>query len=174
MGDVFSFLVQSTGAGLMSSGGAAKLGQDIVIAGLLIQIASFGLFIAIVVVFNVRYRQYNNTSMAHGGRRSRLPDEVGDSQARDIPWSEMLWILYAISALIMVRSIFRIVEYAMGSDGYVLQHEWTLYVFDSCLMSLTMVIFYLRCPSKIGTTSHLQESSVLHVHHNGNNQKQGT
>lgn len=58
-------------------------------------------------------------------------------------------MLYAVSGLIMIRSIFCVVEYLMGNEGYPLSHEWTLYIFDSVLMLLVTVIFYLRYPSKL-------------------------
>lgn len=58
-------------------------------------------------------------------------------------------MLYAISALIMVRSIFRVVEYLMGQTGYPLKHEWTLYIFDSILMFAVTVIFYFRYPNEL-------------------------
>jgi RTA1 like protein len=75
----------------------------------------------------------------------------------DIPWRESLHMLYAVSGLIMTRSIFRVVEYLMGNDGYPLTHEWTLYIFDSVLMFLVTVIFYIRYPSSL-------------QHANGNNE----
>lgn len=58
-------------------------------------------------------------------------------------------MLYAVSALIMIRSIFRVAEYIMGNDGYLLTHEWPLYLFDSLLMFAVTVIFYLRHPSAL-------------------------
>jgi hypothetical protein len=58
-------------------------------------------------------------------------------------------VLYTVSALIMVRSIFRVVEYLMGADGYLLTHEWTLYLFDSLLMIIVTIVFYLRYPSEL-------------------------
>jgi hypothetical protein len=67
----------------------------------------------------------------------------------EIPWRESLHMLYAVSGLIMIRSIFRVVEYVMGNDGYPLSHEWTLYIFDSVLMFLVTIIFYIRYPNKL-------------------------
>lgn len=58
-------------------------------------------------------------------------------------------MLYGVSALIIVRSIFRIVEYVMGTDGYPLRHEWTLYLFDTIPMLACTVLFYFRYPAKI-------------------------
>jgi hypothetical protein len=74
---------------------------------------------------------------------------TSDSYNPNVPGMESLHMLYAVSGLIMIRSIFRVVEYLMGNDGYPLSHEWTLYIFDSVLMLLVTTIFYLRYPSKL-------------------------
>jgi hypothetical protein len=72
-----------------------------------------------------------------------------ESYNPDIPWRESLHMLYGVSGLIMIRSIFRVIEYLLGNDGYPLSHEWTLYVFDSVLMILVTIIFYIWYPSQL-------------------------
>ena len=57
--------------------------------------------------------------------------------------------LYAISALILIRSIFRVVEYAAGNEGYPLTHEWMLYVFDSVPMIICTVIWGIWYPGTL-------------------------
>jgi hypothetical protein len=57
--------------------------------------------------------------------------------------------LYLGSFLIMVRSVFRAVEYLQGFDGYLLRHEAYLYIFDACLMFLVMVLFNWIHPGEI-------------------------
>lgn len=139
IGDVFAFLVQASGAGLMAAGDDPKIGENIVVAGLIIQILFFGLFVAAAVLFQVRYLRYLSVS-----------DSLSSTQSlARFPWNKMMTMLYAVSALILVRCIFRIIEYITGSDAYLLTHEWTLYVFDSVLMAATMAIFYVRYPSGI-------------------------
>ena len=50
--DVISFLVQGTGSGMMSMGGSmASTAKRITIAGLVIQLVMFGLFIVTSVIF---------------------------------------------------------------------------------------------------------------------------
>ncbi|KAL3960298.1 hypothetical protein ACCO45_005415 [Purpureocillium lilacinum] len=122
-GDVFSFMVQASGAGLMAKSDFSQdTAQNIILAGLFIQIVMFGLFAVTAIVFDVRMRRWpSGASMAEDGR--------------------IVWMLYAASALIMVRSIFRVIEYATGKDGYLLGHEWTLYVFDAVLMLAVMVVY---------------------------------
>jgi len=58
-----------------------------------------------------------------------------------------LFVLYLISALIMVRSIVRLIEFAQGFDGVIIQHEWFLYVFDAVPMAAVMLFFNIWYPS---------------------------
>ncbi|PSN61798.1 RTA1 like protein [Corynespora cassiicola Philippines] len=132
-GDILSFVVQGGAAGLMVTGKNAKLGEGIVIAGLMIQIIMFGFFAATAVIFQSRIT------------RSPTPEAYNPS----IPWKKSLRMLFIVSALIMIRSLFRVVEYAMGNDGYLLKHEWTMYIFDSVLMFGVMVVYYLWYPTYI-------------------------
>jgi hypothetical protein len=62
-------------------------------------------------------------------------------------WESYLIILYAASALIMVRSIFRVVEFGQGNAGYIISHEAFLYVFDGLLMVGVLVSLIVRHPS---------------------------
>jgi hypothetical protein len=66
-----------------------------------------------------------------------------------MPWQEHIIALYIGSLLILVRSIFRVVEYLQGWQGYILSHEIFLYIFDACLMLLVMLIFNWIHPSQI-------------------------
>jgi hypothetical protein len=60
--------------------------------------------------------------------------------AERTPWQRHLIILYTTSGLILVRSVFRVVEYLQGNGGYLISHEYFLYVFDAILMAITMAI----------------------------------
>ena len=60
-----------------------------------------------------------------------------------------MWALYLGSALIVVRSVFRFIEYAMGTDGYLMKHEVFLYVFDATLMFGVMIGFNFVHPSEV-------------------------
>ncbi|KAH7253204.1 hypothetical protein FSOLCH5_013997 [Fusarium solani] len=137
-GDVFSFIVQASGAGLRVQAGNnpdidPNLGSNIIVGGLIFQIAIFGVFIATALIFNSRFRRH----------------VAGGAVVYDIPWQESLNMLYVTSMMIMVRNIFRVVEYGMGSDGYLLSVEWGVYVFDAALMTLTMAWFFWRYPSQL-------------------------
>ena len=127
-GDCFSFLVQASGAGLIvkSGSGSAKLGENIIVGGLVLQVVMFGLFCSVAATFNVRFRRSSSTLRG---------------ETASVPWQKALNMLYITSACILIRNIFRVVEYAQGQTGYALTHEWCLYIFDGCLMLGVMVVF---------------------------------
>lgn len=75
--------------------------------------------------------------------------KVPTQQARTLSWRKHIITLYLASFLIMVRSIFRVVEYLQGFDGYILEHEAFLYIFDATLMFSVMAIFIVVHPSEI-------------------------
>lgn len=153
-GDVMSFLLQGTGmcsgdnrnmkqnsltiypgGGIQSSGSldGMKTGERIIIMGLFVQIIFFGFFIIVAGLFDRKLRKY----------------PIPRAFDREIPWRKHLNILYATSLLILVRSLFRLVEYIQGNKGYLLRHEVYLYVFDSLLIFIAMVIFNIVHPSEI-------------------------
>jgi len=57
--------------------------------------------------------------------------------------------LYLVSMLIFVRSIVRVVEYAQGNDGFIMVHEVFLYIFDSLVMWIAMVVMNWIHPSEV-------------------------
>lgn len=137
-GDVFSFLVQASGAGLRVQAGMGnstmdpELGSHIIVGGLIFQIIIFGLFIVTALMFHLKFRR-----------------DTKSHESDHVPWRSTLVMLYLTSTFVMVRNIFRAIEYAMGSDGYLLSVEWAVYVFDATLMTLTMAAFFLRYPSQL-------------------------
>ncbi|KAB8257580.1 putative RTA1 domain protein [Aspergillus pseudonomiae] len=142
VGDIASFAVQasSTGLSVTSHGTAAKA---VVLLGLFIQLISFGFFGVTAAVFYRRVLRAPTSECFHS----------------NLPWESSLHMLFAVSALIMIRSIFRVIEYWGGESGYLLQHEWPMYVFDSVPMLVVMALFYIRYPSCIRDKGHDKEQS---------------
>ncbi len=52
-GDVISFMIQGGSAGLMFQSSTTKIGEDMVVAGLFIQVIMFGLFAITAMLFQV-------------------------------------------------------------------------------------------------------------------------
>lgn len=133
--DIFCLLIQSSGSGLLAKAGNEQLGDNIIVAGLVLQITVFLGFIACCLVFQRRFRAH----LAKTG-----------TQGTSSPWQASLYMLYGTSGAILVRNIFRVVEFVIGSDhGYLADHEWPLYVFDGVPMVLAMAGFFFWYPSQL-------------------------
>lgn len=132
-GDVLAFVVQGGAAGLLIVQSMAAVGKTIVILGLVIQVLSFGLFLLTAVVFHKRV--VNDFTLA--------------TFATDVPWIRNMRLMYAVGLMILVRSIFRLVEYAQGMEGYSMTHEWTLYVFDGVPMVISAVLMLACFPGEL-------------------------
>lgn len=86
-----------------------------------------------------------------------------------------MYVLYAVSALIIIRSIFRIIEYSQGWTGSLQNAEYWLYIFDAALMLIAMVLLNVWRPSKVinaGERKSLESSDTEEAHqlrssHNG-------
>lgn len=134
-GDVLSFLMQASGAGLMVTGsdGSASTGQNVIIGGLIVQIVFFGFFLISAVIFQ---RRLNGNSGAA-------------AVASQFPWRKHMAALHSSSILVLIRSIVRVVEYVQGESGFLMQHEVFIYVFDGLLMFALMAIFLAIHPSEV-------------------------
>lgn len=140
-GDVICFLCQAGGAGLLSSGNLSEIntGDDIIVAGLFIQVVFFGLFVIAAAVFHYRL--------------VKAPDQVPLADER--PWKKHMLGLYVVSVLIFVRSIVRCVEYIEGFVGYIITHEAFLYCFDATAMFFAVVTMNWAHPGEVA--QHVRE-----------------
>lgn len=132
----------------MASGtiSAMKTGEHITIGGLCVQLVFFTFFIITSIIFHRRMRS----------RASFQPAGVTQGHTLGIShsWESVLWGLYIASVLILVRSVFRLIEYAQGNDGYLISHEAFMYVFDSTLMLFAMIAMNVFHPSIVLLSAH--------------------
>ncbi|RHZ43561.1 RTA1 domain-containing protein [Aspergillus thermomutatus] len=154
-GDVIAFVMQAAGGGTMASGtiSSYNLGEHITIGGLCVQLVFFSIFVITCAVFHSRIRKFPTPEVT--ALAARL------SQRTSRTWETVLVGLYAASILILVRSIFRLIEYAQGNDGYLISHEAFMYIFDSALMFLTMVAMNVCHPSMILTGLGKERDAVM-------------
>ncbi|KAJ4288752.1 hypothetical protein N0V88_007287 [Collariella sp. IMI 366227] len=134
-GDVLSFLLQSAGGGLMAKAktpSEMKMAENVVLGGLGIQVCFFGFFIITAAIFHIRI----------------IKNPTRTSFSITSPWRTHILALYASSLLIMVRSVFRMVEFGMGNDSFLMENEWYLLGLDGILMFLVAVIFLWSHPSR--------------------------
>lgn len=119
----------SVGGGMLASAKSNKsefdLANNIIIGGLVLQLLWFGLFVVVALIFHRRM-------MLAPTARSYQPD---------IRWRSYLHALYVASALIILRNIFRLIEYCQGSNGYLLTTEVFVYCLDALPMFLVVAWF---------------------------------
>ncbi|KAJ5578448.1 uncharacterized protein N7459_007412 [Penicillium hispanicum] len=103
----------------------------------------FGFFVIVVAIFHIRIEKSPTT-------KSQTERYLGRGQGwKQRNWVTILFALYVFSALILVRSIFRVLEYKYDFDGYIMTHEAFGYIFDTLLMLVTMVVMDMYHPAVI-------------------------
>lgn len=122
------------GGGLMASDGQHKLGENVTIAGLFVQLTFFGLFIVVAALYHRRLL------------RAPTP-EASNPKVR---WQAYLITLYVTGALIWVRSLFRVIEFIQGNDGSIMKSEAYVFIFDGLLMFVVLAWMNWFHPSEIG------------------------
>ncbi|KAM6506945.1 hypothetical protein FALCPG4_018758 [Fusarium falciforme] len=136
LGDVLSFAVQGIGGGIMAGADdkdAVDLGQNVILVGLAIQILFFAGFIIVISIFHHRI----------------LQQPTKTSQETPLPWSQYIIILYFVSLLVMIRSIFRMAEFAAGQTSVLQTSEAYVYCLDTMLMFFVCVVFNVRHPGQV-------------------------
>ncbi|GAA5870162.1 hypothetical protein JCM16303_001912 [Sporobolomyces ruberrimus] len=129
--DVAGICVQAVGTSLYGSPAVSDLFsaiKAILVVGFLIQIVSFSVFFVISVDFHIRARR--------AGDRGR--------------WERALWVLYSVIVLILVRNIYRLIEFATSTfeGGYILSHETYFWVFEFVPILLASYMFGTFHPPK--------------------------
>ena len=110
------------------------MGSNLIVAGLFVQLAFFIFFVIVAASFQLKLRQSTHSMGLSVTTKS---------------WEKHMLVLFLASALILIRSVVRVVEYLQGFNGYILEREVFLYVFDAVLMFLVMALFNFIHPSKI-------------------------
>lgn len=135
-GDVLSFLAQSSGGGMLATAkdrDSVKTGENIIVGGLIIQILFFGFFIIVTRIFHKRIHD----------------NPTPKSMVMTAPWKKLLYVLYATSLFILVRSAFRVAEYVLGKEGELQSKEIYIYIFDAALIALVSILFNWCHPSQV-------------------------
>ncbi|KAJ7458738.1 RTA1 like protein-domain-containing protein [Mycena galericulata] len=145
--DGITFFMQAAGGGLSATKNAstANLGNKIAIIGLCLQLGSFLLFTLLTLVFG--WRVQTRFPDAWRPRIGRKPFTVaGGGQVDD--WRILYWTLCLTCIGILVRSIFRIAEYAGGYRGFLSAHEGYFYCFDSLPLWIAMSLYCFVWPTR--------------------------
>lgn len=131
---------------------AMNTGANIVVGGLVIQLLFFGFFVVVSAVFHWRFKKQPRYTQV-SSTRSHGPETR-------MTWEAVLWALYIACLLILVRSVFRVVEFVEGNDGFIMRREYLLYIFDACLMSLTGIVLFIVYPGSFLPQGNKRDSEL--------------
>jgi len=115
----------------MADSKTMAMGKHLIIIGLLLQIIFFGIFIISGGFFHYRITRSPTTT------------------SLNVNWQKYIYTLYVASILILIRSVFRVIEFSGGNDGVLLRNEVFLYIFDACLMLGVIACFNVVHPGTI-------------------------
>jgi hypothetical protein len=136
LGDIFSFLIQITGAmmcGPDMSAQMQKLGTKVYMAGVGVQLFFIAIFLGLAIKF-------------HFMLRGRIPKTVNEPLTSKC--LQLLFTLYAVLALIAFRNFYRLVEFSAGFESSITKQEWYTFVFDSVPMFLALALFNVFHPGR--------------------------
>ncbi|KAL2063042.1 hypothetical protein VTL71DRAFT_6114 [Oculimacula yallundae] len=130
-------------------------GKGIAEVGVGIQLVFFGLFSIIAIRFNFTSRrfkldfeqrsdQYMGSDKGGDGKFVILD---GDDKIVKRNWQAILLITNLASVCILIRSVYRMLDFHMGREGYLDSHEWSFYVFDSLVILPAIALFIWWHPS---------------------------
>lgn len=128
-GDVIAFFLQAGGGGMMAEPTMANVGQKIMLIGLFVQLLFFGFFLVISLIFWKRMRSSPKSYM--------IP------QHGKYTWSALLKMLLVAAAIVILRCVFRVIEFAQGTEGAIPTHEVYMYIFDAAPMFLVQILFHV-------------------------------
>ncbi|KAI8657121.1 hypothetical protein NCS57_01089400 [Fusarium keratoplasticum] len=142
--DIVALVIQAIGGALASTeadkiNGDTETGTNIMVAGIVFQMAAMVVFTGLVIDF-MRRVFIKKTYLSYGKAGLEPPNSLPVTYA---------WLLVAVCvslAMIFIRSIYRTVELAQGWEGYLITHEGYFIGLDACLMIVAVGIFNFLDP----------------------------
>ncbi|KAL7414267.1 RTA1 like protein-domain-containing protein [Mrakia frigida] len=126
--DCVTFFLQISGGGMGASESMAQLGTNISLVGIIAQLASFVIFIVLVLHFGWKIQRHE-------------PAIWNSNGAGNTEWKRLYYALLWTCIGYLIRSVFRSIELSQGHDGYLHTHENWLYGLDSLPLAAAMVVF---------------------------------
>ncbi|KAJ7192158.1 RTA1 like protein-domain-containing protein, partial [Mycena pura] len=162
--DVGTFLIQAFGGSMTTSKKieTINLGNKIVLVGLGLQLASFGLFTTLIIVFGHRVR----TRFPHVWRATGSAAFAPFSKNSVADWHILYYTLCLSCVSILIRSIFRMVEFIQGlaHQDYISSHEVFFYCFDALPLWIAMTLYCSVWPPRFVNTA--REAEVMELQKN--------
>jgi len=125
--DIFCLLLQCAGGGLMAQHSSFETGHRVVLLGIALALVLFCFFLFLVVYVNLKVRK----------------------NATEGEWLKIFIALYATIVLIIIRSIYRLVEFAGGFHNSISTNENLFYGLDSLVLAIFVALWIYYHPSRV-------------------------
>lgn len=152
--DIVAFFVQATGGTMTGPGVSAKTQQNglhIYTGGVGLQLFFLVIFVSLAIGFqrkvkHLKQSPYETAKFQSMDQESQYePAATTPDLALTVP---LLRLLYITMALIIVRNIYRLIEFGTGANSPTVKHEWFAYVFDAVPMFFALVVLNVFNPGK--------------------------
>ncbi|CAI6092721.1 unnamed protein product [Clonostachys chloroleuca] len=142
--DVVSLLLQMGAATMLSTTqatdenaeGKIEMGRNLGLAGVGVQLFGFGIFTVAAVRFHFTSRRFDGHHVSQNQTRWKISKH----------YESLLYVVNASCALILIRSVFRMVEFAPGTQEIIEKKEWYLYTFDVLPILIVCVLYNIWFP----------------------------
>ncbi|ORY23795.1 RTA1 like protein-domain-containing protein [Naematelia encephala] len=154
--DIFSYGIQGVGGGFVintTTPGLATAGRIIVLVSMVFQLVSYAIFMALIVDFGIKmHSRYPERRASDSSSSTRF---TSNDPGPKREWKRFYAVIVCASVALIIRTIYRIVEYAEGSqtEGYVAQHEVFFYCFDATALVIALAPMTIFWPADYCTPS---------------------
>lgn len=125
-GDLFSFILQAGGGSMLTVKGQETLGRNVLLGGLFFQLASFGFFLVVSGAFYFRVKNSGRPAVPNYAKHH---------------WTKEMKVLYLAAGLIILRCLFRVIEFVSATDSPVRKNEIYAYCLDAVPMLGVQTLF---------------------------------
>ncbi|KAK6373596.1 hypothetical protein LTS17_008088 [Exophiala oligosperma] len=176
--DITAFFIQAIGgvmAGPDASAHVQRLGMNIYMAGVGVQLGFLVVFTSLAVRFQLNLKRQQdstttqprqlfqnqpytgispfdeeeNATAAAWPKNDPLDDEPYAPYPSPTLAKRLLVALYAVMFLVIIRNAYRLAEFAQGENSPAVTHEWFGYVFDATPMFVATVVLNVWNPGKV-------------------------
>ncbi|GCB18915.1 sphingoid long-chain base transporter RSB1 [Aspergillus awamori] len=151
--DIFAFLVQLGGAAITTETGVPTsrimLGVHIYMGGIGLQELFVLIFTGLVIHLHRKLIHYERAGILSPGGVVGM--SMSMSRHKPLPWRWLFYVIYSALGMITIRIIFRLCQYAQGTDpnNPVLTHEAYEYVFDAVPMFIALALLNVVHPGRV-------------------------
>ncbi|KAH9913670.1 RTA1 like protein [Epithele typhae] len=144
--DILSLVVQGLGGGICASNtedlDRIRLGSNITLGGLIFQILAMSVFCALMGEYAYRYT--NDRPFRRATAQEKAAQHILDSNVK-----RLIGGILVSTALVYVRSVYRMAEFIEGFSGALAHNQVTFVIFDASLVAIALYMLNWCHPGKL-------------------------